>query len=78
MLSDNDFSSASLLEQKKHVLYFTGLGITFDEPDGYRCVGCLNTVICERALLSLFLLIAKSKRPRVCTLKQPERYSVFT
>jgi len=55
MLSDNDFSSASLLEQKKHVLYFTGLGITFDEPDGYRCVGCLNTVICEIPFVTILI-----------------------
>ena len=55
MLSENDFSSASLLEQKKHVLYFTGLGITFDEPDGYRCVGCLNTVICEILFVTILI-----------------------
>jgi len=55
MLSDNDFTSASLLEQKKHVLYFTGLGKTFDEPDGYRCVGCLNTAICEILFVTILI-----------------------
>jgi len=55
MLSDNDLSSASLLEQKKHVLYFTGLGKTFDEPDGYRCVGCLNTAICEILFVTILI-----------------------